>query len=215
MPMEEKMRIKKIRRMIEKALDDEDRKGQLANLLRQLAHQNGAAPSPAEINGAVAFVREYVEHVPMYLEQAHAAAKQVGLANEIAQMTSELESYWFEKNDVIPDHHGLVGIMDDAYASLLLLQSVSDYCQTAAGRPLLQQNLTQANAAIHTMIGEPAASHLAQLVGVTVANAMMQRVMGQIASSGAFSFGAGPDPIWGNASVDEIVNTKLGAMGVV
>ncbi len=208
------MRTKQIRKMIRKALEDEDRKGQLAERMRTVAREHGMTPNNSEIDGAVAFVREYVEHVPLYLEQASAAARQVGLASEIAQMSSELESYWFEENDVIPDRYGLLGIMDDAYASLLLLQSVSEYCQANAGRPLLGQDLTQANTAIHNMIGEPAASQIAQLVGITVANAMMQRVMGQIASNGMFSFGAGPDPVWGNASIDEIVNTKLGAMGI-
>jgi len=47
-----------------------------------------------------------------------------------------------------------------------------------------------------------------------MANAMMHRMLGQFTSAG-FSFGAGSDPIWGNASMDEIVNARLGAMGVV
>ena len=171
-------------------------------------------PSEQEIQGAVSFAREYVEHVPYYLEQGDSAAKQLGLAAEMGQMLRELEAYWFEANDIIPDHLGLMGLTDDAYASILLLQSLSDYCQATLGRPLLQQNLTQANQAMRQVIGEQAASLLEQSVGITVANAMMQRVISQVAGAG-FAFGTGPDPIWGNASIDEIVDTRLGAMGVV
>ena len=161
------------------------------------------------------FVREYVEHVPYYLSAGYAAAQQLGISNQMQQMGSELETYWFEANDVIPDHLGLMGVMYDAYASLLLLQSVSDYCQATSGHPLLPQNLTQANQAIRNMIGEPGASHIDGRVGITIAQAMMQNIMGQIAANPAFAFGGGPDPYWGDASVDEIVNTRLGAMGVI
>lgn len=208
------MRIDEIRKMIEKGVSDEEQTGRLANAIGQLARQNGMNPSKQEIQGAVSFAREYVEHVPYYLEQGDSAAKQLGLAAEMGEMLRELEAYWFKANDIIPDHLGLMGLTDDAYASLLLLQSLSDYCQATLGRPLLQQNLTQANQAMRQLIGEQAASLLEQGVGITVANAMMQRVISQVAGAG-FAFGAGPDPIWGNASIDEIVDTRLGAMGVV
>ena len=104
--------------------------------------------------------------------------------------------------------------MDDAYATLVLLQSLSDYCQSTFSQPLLHQNLTAANQGIQGLIGDPIVSILEQRVGITMANAMMHRILGQITNAG-FSFGAGPDPIWGNASIDEIVNARLGAMGVV
>jgi hypothetical protein len=200
--------------MIEEAVTDEVKTGRLAEAIRNMARQNGANPSEQEVQGAVSFVREYVEHVPYYMEQGANAAAQLGLGAEMGQMLGELETYWFEANDVIPDHLGLMGLTDDAYASLVVLQSLSDYCQATLGRPLLQQNFTQANQVIRGLIGEPGASILEQRVGVTVANAMMQRVIGQVVGAG-FAFGAGPDPMWGNASMDDIVNARLGAMGVV
>ncbi len=208
------MRANEIRKMIEEAVTDEVKTGRLAEALRNMARQNGANPSEQEVQGAVSFVREYVEHVPYYMEQGANAAAQLGLGAEMGQMLGELETYWFEANDVIPDHLGLMGLTDDAYASLVVLQSLSDYCQATLGRPLLQQNFTQANQVIRGLIGEPGASILEQRVGVTVANAMMQRVIGQAVGAG-FAFGAGPDPMWGNASIDDIVNARLGAMGVV
>lgn len=208
------MRTNEIRKMIEEAVTDEVKTGRLAEAIRNMARQNGANPSEQEVQGAVSFVREYVEHVPYYMEQGANAAAQLGLGAEMGQMLGELETYWFEANDVIPDHLGLMGLTDDAYASLFVLQSLSDYCQATLGRPLLQQNFTQANQVIRGLIGEPGASILEQRVGVTVANAMMQRVIGQVVGAG-FAFGAGPDPMWGNASIDDIVNARLGAMGVV
>jgi len=207
------MRIQKIRRMIERAVQDEQRTGRLAEAIRAFAEDNGSDPSEDQVRGAVAFVREYVEHVPYYLEQALGSATRTGLKHELNRMVSDLVASWFAKNDIFPDRLGLMGLMDDAYASLSLLQAYSNICRTLAGHPLLAQDLTQANLVIRQMIGEPGASHLDHQVGMTISQAMMQSVVGQIAASG-FHFGHGPDPIWGDASVDDIVNARLGAMGV-
>ena len=114
------MRTDEIRKMIEKGVSDEEQTGRLATAIGQLARQNGMNPSKQEIQGAVSFAREYVEHVPYYLEQGDSAAKQLGLAAEMGQMLRELEAYWFEANDIIPDHLGLMGLTDDAYASQIL-----------------------------------------------------------------------------------------------
>lgn len=206
------MRTAEIRAMIANAGADEEQNGRLASSLRQIAQQNGIAPNEQAIQEVVSFIREYIEHVPEYLEQGTAAAQQLGLQSQWAQMAQELEAYWFNPNDVIPDHLGLLGVTDDAYASLLLLQGLSDHCQATLGRPLLQQNFTAANQAIRGLIGEPGASILDQQVAVTLTTAMMGQMLDQVMNAG-FAFPQA-DPIWGNASVDEIVDTKLGAMGI-
>src|SRR5512138_1387678 len=157
-----------IRKMIEAAVEDEAATGRFAALVRQVAAQSGANPTPEQVGQTVAFVREYVEHVPLYMEQGMAAARDAGLAAEMERMMGELQVYWREGNDLIPDHLGLVGLMDDAYASLLLLQAVSDYCQANHGRPMLQQNLTAANQVMQKLIGAPIAPQIEARVGVTI-----------------------------------------------
>ena len=209
------MRIDRIAKKIQKAVEDEERTGQLAEALRKIAKQSGVNPTEQDTRGAVDFLREYVQHVPHYLEQGYAAAGNLGLGNQMNQMGRELEAYWMKEEDVIPDRYGLMGIMDDAYASLTLLQGLSDYCRAASGHPLLQQDLTLANQAVRNMIGEPLASTLDQMVGITVGQALLQQVVGQLGANAGFNFGGGPDPYWGNASIDEIVTARLGAMGVV
>jgi hypothetical protein len=213
------MNIQKIREMIEIAVRDEEETGRLAEALRDIAQRrNLAARTNDQIDSGVSFVRSYIEHVPYFMEQGMAAAQRVGLVSEMTSMVGELEAYWFMAEDLTPDRHGLIGLMDDAYASLVLLQGVSDYCQATGGHPILEQNLTLANKVIRGLIGEPVASELDTRVGITIGQAMVQRVLGQMLNSKAFksfSFGSRPDPIWGNASVDEIVNVQMGAMGIV
>ncbi len=209
------MKTQEIRKMIENAIKEEKQTGRLAEAVRALANQNGMKPSAEQVSSIVEFVRSYIELVPLYIEQGVAAAGRVGLGAEMGRMVGELEVYWLEPNDVIPDNLGLLGLMDDAYASLFLLQGVSDYCKASAGRPLLGHDLTAANLAIRQLLGVQVAALLETRVGITIGQAMMQRVLTQFAASAPFSFGGGPHPIWGNASIDEIVDARLGAMGIV
>jgi hypothetical protein len=210
------MRSESIRRMIRSAVQDEMETGRLANCIREFGRQNGVRPAKAQVDQTVDWVRQYIEHVPIYLEQAQTAGECLGLAAEIGQMLGELEAYWFEANDLVPDHLGLQGLADDAYATLILLQGMSDYCQSTFSRPLLTDNLRDANKNMRLLLGEPVASILDQRVGITIGNAMLHRVLGQIVNTG-FIFPSAPatDPMYGNASINDIVNAKLGSMGVV
>lgn len=204
-----------IRNTIQKAVEDESKTGRLADIVRQVSQQNGTSPTSEQVQQVVTFVREYVEHVPLLMEQGMAAAREVGLAAEMERMMAELQVYWREENDLIADRTGLVGLMDDAYASLFLLQAVSDYCQRTAGRPILAQNMTAANQLMQRLVGPPVAPQIEMRVGITIGQAMFQRMLMQLGSVPMFNVGNVPDPIWGNASIDEIVNARMGAMGFV
>jgi uncharacterized membrane protein YkvA (DUF1232 family) len=208
------MRRNQIKSKIQRSIKDEERSSRLASTIRAVARNNSANPTKAEVQDVVDFVKQYVQHVPYYLEQGLAAARQIGLADEMNRMASELEAYWFQEEDLIPDRLGLLGIMDDAYASLLLLQSLSDYCKATIGRPLLAHDLTSANRFIRQLIGEPTASILDQRVGITLGQAMMNQLVSRFAMSG-LTVGGGPDPTWGGVTLDEYVDIQMGSLGIV
>jgi hypothetical protein len=202
-----------IRSMIDRAVADEERTGRLASTIRTAARNRGANLTPQQIQQTVGFVKAYAQHVPHYLEQGIASARQVGLGGQMNQMVSELQAYWLLESDLVPDHLGLLGIMDDAYASLHLLQSLSDYCKAATGRPLLGQDLTGANQQIRQLIGEPTASILDQRVGLTIGQALMNQLAVQFANSGLL-FGGGPAPSYDGYTLDQYVDIQLGSRGV-
>lgn len=203
------MRTKEIQKMIDNAFKHEDETGFFAKYIREAGKL-----SEEQAQAIVDAVRTYIKLVPHFLEQGSAAARGAGIQNEMEQVLAELETYWFKEDDVIPDRFGLGGILDDAYASLVLLQGMSDYVKKTGGRSFLERDLTDVNQGIRKVLGLEAASQLEQMVGVTIGRAMLGRILTQVAGARPFSFGVGPDPMWGNASIDEIVSTRLGAMGV-
>ncbi|MFC1531038.1 YkvA family protein [Gemmatimonadota bacterium] len=211
------MALEAVEGMIADALADEQRTGRLANALRERAAAQGRAAGEEELNGAVGFVSEYVEHVPAYLRDGLEAARMVGREAEMAEVIREATEYWLTESDIIPDRLGLLGILDDAYCSLTLMQAVSDRHEEESGRALFSRNLKAANASMRNLIGEPTASQIDMYVGTRLsADPMTQMVRALTAMSahrGAFPIPK-RDRIWGDRPTEEIVQARLGRLGL-
>lgn len=210
------MRTQEMRRAIADNVKEEQRTHKAVNGIRTWARQLGMNVSEADIEQSVRFVQEYIEHVPAVLEATEAAARERGLLADADTFLRAAEQYWFEEHDVFPDHQGLLGLADDAYVCLSVIQAMSANLQARTGRPLISLDLSQANAVARHLIGEPFATQLDAIVQQIMGGPMVQAVLDAMYRMGASmpTYNV-PDPIWGNASIDEIVNARLGAMGVV
>ncbi len=211
------MPLAAVEKMIADALADEERTGRLANALRERAATHGKTPANEVVRSAVGFVREYVEHVPAYLRDGLEAARMVGREMEMVEVLREATVYWLTESDIIPDRLGLLGILDDAYYSLTLMQAVSDRYEEDSGRALFPRNLQAANSAIRNLIGEPTASQIDMYIGTRLnADPMTQMVHALTAMSahrGAFPIPQ-KDPIWGDRPTEEVVKARLGRLGL-
>ncbi len=210
------MQTQQIRNQIASAISHEQKTGTLASLLRQLAQQRGVQPASSDIHNAVAFIGQYIEHAPALLEALHEAAQKEGVGASVSQILSTAEQYFLTPVDFIPDHLGLVGLMDDAYLAHMLVQRVSEQHQRDTGAPLLAlpMDLAQVNLFIRGLIGEPMATQLDGAVQVTLSMPAIQQAMARL-NSFSSPFTMGRDPVWGSASMDEVVTARLGSMGVV
>ena len=97
----------------------------LHDLLAVIAIRNDIEPDEQELERGTRFVIAYIEQVPYMLKVAMTAAANVGLQEEMAQVVDMVLTYWVQDDDVIEDSVGIVGLLDDAYCSLVSLQSVS------------------------------------------------------------------------------------------
>jgi len=211
------MTLETVEGMIADALADEQKTGRLANALRERAAAHGRSPGDEDVRGAVEFVAEYVEHVPAYLRDGLEAARMAGREAEMSAVIQDATEYWLAESDIIPDRLGLLGILDDAYYSLSLMQAVSDRHEEEIGRALFSRNLKAANASIRNLIGEPAASQIDMYIGTRLnADPMTQMVRALTAMRshrGAFPIPR-RDRIWGDRSTEEVVKARLGRLGL-
>jgi uncharacterized membrane protein YkvA (DUF1232 family) len=210
------MNTKQMRRVIADNVTEEQRTNKGAKGIRAFALQQGLKLSQGDIANAVQFVREYIEHVPQVIEMTESAARNRGLLAEARQFLQPAEHYWSEPHDVLPDHHGLFGLLDDAYVFLSVVQTMSMNYQAQTGQPLLSLDLSLANLNARHLIGEPFATQLDMQVQQIMNGPMVQNLYQLMAQWGARMQNLDvPDPLWGNASINDIVNARLGALGVV
>jgi hypothetical protein len=209
--------VERVERQIEAAVRDEGRSGRLRRALLEHARQHGQEAAEAELDGAVGFVLDYVRHVPGLFRDGMETARIAGLESEMSSLLESAASYWAMAEDMIPDRLGLLGMLDDAYCSLTLLQALSDRHEAETGRRLFSPDLAAANQAMRRLIGEPIASQLDMYVGSRFnADPMLQmsRALTSLSQdSEGLRLPPGPD-IWAGKTVEELVRTHLGSVGL-
>jgi uncharacterized membrane protein YkvA (DUF1232 family) len=169
-----------IRAQIQDAWNEERRRDTFAALIRsQLARRaeaSGESSSPQEREQAAQAILEawriQLDQVPEVIDALAEAAKDARVASAVAPILQAVQEYFLDPDDVIPDGHGILGLLDDMYLALSLLQSVSEQCRELTGhalidvdltpsiqavRPLFQgKRITALDARIHTTLCRPA-----------------------------------------------------------
>ena len=187
---------------------------ELQELLLVVADREGANPDDKEVARGATFVYSYVEQVPYLLTVAWTSAKTVGLDAEFESILDMIESYWLEDDDVIPDSLGIIGLMDDAYCSLLSMQTLSDHYQLQTGKYLFPDNLTKANHIMRKIIGEPYATDLDNIVNKAVHNAKVKEAVKLLASPEKQDLFESQANIWNHGPVKDLPVDQLTGLGL-
>lgn len=208
------MGVPQIMKQIEAAVTEERRSHRLRNVMIQVAQMYGRNPTEKELEEAVQFVIEYINHVPLLLLTMRGAAIKLGAQKSIDPLLDGCEQYWDQGFDIIPDHLGLLGYMDDAYYVMSIIQGITERHRQADGKPLLGFELTPMNQTMRGLIGEPHATILDTAVASVIAAPGLQALLQGLQQFRGRSL-VDRDPIWGDASIDDIVNVRMGALGIV
>jgi uncharacterized membrane protein YkvA (DUF1232 family)/nucleoside 2-deoxyribosyltransferase len=171
-----------MRQLIAGALGHDAFTGELAAGLAQALALRGQFLNPLQLGQCVNDLRNYVRQVPDLLEAIAAAARQAGIFSAVSPMLDTAEQYFLSPVDVIPDHLGLIGLIDDAYLAHSLMQAVSDHHRQITGAPLLSTDLSVANAQVRDLIGEPHASQLDGIVASALQVAPLRDAMRNLVS---------------------------------
>ncbi len=190
-------------------------KHELVELLAAIAARQQRSPIEKDLETGARFICDYIEQVPYMIKIAVTAATTVGLENEIDCILKAVLSYWDNDDDVIPDHMGVIGLMDDAYCSLSLLQSVSDHYRLQTGKFLFPADLTTANHAMREIIGEPYAAELDRFIFTTINDASVMDAVKTLADQEKQLHFDMQGTIWSHDSAEAIDVTSLKALGLL
>lgn len=143
----------------------------LTQRVRQLAGGSTDVAALAELAGHLA---TYIAETADLLDACAVAADRAGVGAYVAPIVQVAAEYFVAPLDLIPDQHGLYGLLDDAYLARSLVAQVSALYQQRTGLPLLPFDLAAANRAVRVVIGEPLATQLDHAVVQTVAGVVQQ-----------------------------------------
>jgi len=208
------MQIELIRAQIEEGKDIEEQAAVLRRAVANLATLNGVSLSKLETEKIIEFVTEYIEHAPAMMMIIEEAAAMNGAQPDIQPILDATENYFLSLDDIIPDHYGLVGLLDDAYLTHTLMQAISDEYKSQFGRSLLPIEAHEINRFIRRLIGEPFVSMLDEHMATTLDGLSEDQQINQMLEVLAqLNLSSVPDPIWGTARVSEITGARLQVIG--
>ena len=187
----------------------------LQKLLKVVAERQNANPTAMDLAHGSSFICNYLEQVPYLLTVAWTSARNVGLETEVTSILKMVESYWIEDDDVIPDSIGIFGLLDDAYCSLLSMQTLSDMYRMQSGKHLFPDDLTAANKAMRKIIGEPYTTELDELVSKAIADAKVEEAVQWLASPEKQKLLDSEATIWNHGPVSQLPVSQLKGLGLV
>jgi uncharacterized membrane protein YkvA (DUF1232 family) len=209
------MQTERIRNLIEEGKIIERQTGMLRQAVINLANVNGRRVTELEVQKIISFVSDYIEYAPALMKLTEEAAASSGLQHHVQPILDATENYFLAADDIIPDHLGLVGLVDDAYLTHSLMQAISDRYKSQSGRSLLPLETREDNAFVRRLIGEPFVSILDDHVSATLDDpSLQQNIRQMLMALGQTNLSSDPDPVWGHARASEIADARLGAMGL-
>lgn len=201
--------------MIAAQCDETDCHADLHDLFAVIAENHGRSARSDDLDHGTRFVLGYIKQVPYMMKVAWTAANNVGLQEEMQQILDMVQSYWLEGDDIIPDHLGVIGLLDDAYCSLSSLQAVSDHFQLQTGKYLFPDNLTSANKVMRKIIGEPYATDLDRIVLTTMQKTGLIEAMRTFASEEKQLDFSNSSTIWNHGPAGSTATDDLAGLGLL
>ncbi|MEJ2535430.1 MAG: DUF1232 domain-containing protein, partial [Gammaproteobacteria bacterium] len=186
---------------------------ELHDLLAVLAERKGIVPDVRDLDRGARFVIAYMEQVPYMLKVAITAAGNVGLEAEMNQVVGMVLGYWEQEDDVIPDHLGVIGLLDDAYCSLTTLQTFSDQYKLQTGKHMFPDDLSAANRVMRQVIGDPYVGQLDDFVTRAIRESGVMDAVRSLASEDKEHFLSANANIWNHGPASEMSVEPLLALG--
>lgn len=156
-----------LQQLIQKSVAQEQATGQLHKLLEQRldsVERIVQLPEVEALERLYEFVVRYIQQVPQMLEDLHQGAVEAGLLNYVSPILEVVEGFFMAPPKELEEQTGLAALMDEAFLAHRLFEEVNDTYIMRVGQPMIPFDMTMSNVIIHSLIGEPFANELEQVV---------------------------------------------------
>lgn len=161
------MNTEMLQQLIQKSVAQEQVTGQLHQILQQRIETVESIvqlPELEALERLYEFVIRYIEQVPKMLEDLHHGAVEAGLLSYVSPILEVVEGFFMAPPKELNQESGLAALMDEAFLAHRLFEEVNDTYIMRVGQPMIPFDMTMSNVIVHTLIGEPFANDLEQVV---------------------------------------------------
>lgn len=162
-----------LQQLIARSVESESETGQLLQRLEQRLDSVERIVQLPEVEALARlyeFVLRYIEQVPQMLEDLHQGAVEAGLLRYVSPVLEVVEDFFLAPPKELTAQTGLPALMDRSFLAHRLFEEVNDSYIMRVGQPLIPFDMTMSNVIVHSLIGEPFANELDQLVMVAAKN---------------------------------------------
>lgn len=163
------MNTEMLQQVIQKSVAQEQETGQLHQLLQQrleTIERIIELPEVEALERLFEFVVRYIEQVPQMLEDLHHGAVEAGLLKYVSPILEVVDGFFMAPPKELESESGLVALMDEAFLAHRLFEEVNDTYIMRVGQPMIPFDMTMSNVIVHSLISEPFANELEQVVMV-------------------------------------------------
>lgn len=163
------MNTEALQQLIQKSVTEEQQTGELHQLLQQrleTVERIVQLPEIEALERLYEFVIRYIQQVPQMLEDLHQGAVEAGLLNYVSPILEVVEGFFMAPPKELNSDSGLAALMDEAFLAHRLFEEVNDTYIMRVGQPMIPFDMTMSNVIVHSLIGEPYANDLEQIVMV-------------------------------------------------
>jgi hypothetical protein len=161
------MNTEMLQQLIQKSVAQEQETGELHQVLQQRIETVESIvqlPELEALERLYEFVIRYIEQVPQMLEDLHHGAVEAGLLSYVSPILEVVEGFFMAPPKELNKVSGLAALMDEAFLAHRLFEEVNDTYIMRVGQPMIPFDMTMSNVIVHTLIGEPFANDLEQVV---------------------------------------------------
>ena len=183
-----------------------------AEALRQRLSQIPIVSGPAQIAQFEQALNGAIDWIPQIIEQVSVAGQQAGIDHLLVPILQQISHYFLAEEDLIPDHQGTLGLLDDAYLAHAYLHQLNAAYQANTGFPLLALNPSATLEVLRVVLGPQITNQLDQVVMQGVGQAVQQSQYGQLIQQQHTLGPTGRPGSWGGTWEDEMsrVGAELG-----
>lgn len=179
--------------LIKAGLGHDERTGETAAHISERARAEGLGPSEAEIQRTVAFIRSYVQHVPVLLRACERAAAAAGIEDQVVAILATIERNIAPPGTAV-EEQPLLQLIDEAFFAYRLLERLSDAIAARTGRRLISLDLGPANGLARELFGPERAASIEAAVETTLEAPALQQACDAICAAYAEMEYATPPP---------------------